>query len=76
MSQENGWPEVLDGVLNPIDNPYAAALKLTEAMLASGQIELSQEPDRAALTAADLLKATIRECLKLEEHFNRALDQH
>jgi len=48
MNQENGWPAPLPGVLNPIDDPYAAAQQMAVAVIGSGLLPLPQDAEKAA----------------------------
>ncbi|CAN7659873.1 hypothetical protein LJR232_005005 [Aquipseudomonas alcaligenes] len=70
MSQENGWPAPLAGVLNPIDDPYAAAQQMAVAIVSSGKFELPLEAEKAADRVHELVKVVLQNYLKLREHYD------
>ncbi|MCY1307280.1 hypothetical protein D9M68_624570 [compost metagenome] len=70
MSNENGWPTPLPGVLNPIDDPYAAAQQMTVAMIQSGKIVLPMNTEKAADQVYELMQAVLQRYLKLRDHYD------
>ncbi|OHS09307.1 hypothetical protein HMPREF3289_01175 [Pseudomonas sp. HMSC75E02] len=72
MSQENGWPAPLAGVLNPIDDPYAAAQQMAVAAVSSGRLALPEKPDDVAEFLVKFQRTLTQEYLKLRDAYDRS----
>ena len=70
MTQETGWPAALPGVLNPIDDPYAAAQQMAVALVSSGKLNLPEDPLKAAETIYDFLKVLTDQYCKLRDAYD------
>ncbi len=75
MTQESGWPAALPGVLNPIDDPYAAAQQMAVALVASGKLNLPQDPVEAADAMYPFLKALTEQYCKLRQAYDLSEQQ-
>lgn len=67
---ESGWPAPLAGVLNPIDDPYAAAQQMAVAMISSGQLKLPSDPVEAAEKTYEFVQAITKQYLKLRDFYD------
>ncbi|MDH0640642.1 hypothetical protein N5D52_27335 [Pseudomonas sp. GD03860] len=72
LPEASGWPAPLAGVLNPIDDPYAAAQQMAVAMVSSGQLKLPSDPVKAAEQTYEFVQALTRQYLKLREFYDRS----
>lgn len=70
MNQENGWPAPLPGVLNPIDDPYAAAQQMAVAIASRDSYKAGANVEEAAQKVYDLMQALIGQYLKLREFYD------
>ncbi|MCE4073520.1 MULTISPECIES: hypothetical protein [Pseudomonas] len=70
MTQEKGWPDPLAGVLNPIDDPYAAAQQMAVAMVRSGFVQGTIDPEQAAERVVALQRRLTEQYLKLRDHYD------
>lgn len=68
--EPEGWPAPLAGVLNPIDDPYAAAQQMAVAMISSGQIKLPSDPIKAAEQTYEFVQAVTKQYLKLRDFYD------
>ena len=75
MTQESGWPAALPGVLNPIDDPYAAAQQMAVAMVSSGKLDLPSDPIKAADAMYPFLKALTEQYCKLQDAYDLSKQQ-
>lgn len=72
LPEQSGWPAPLAGVLNPIDDPYAAAQQMAVAMISSGQLKLPSDPVDAAEKTYELVQAITKQYLKLRDFYDRS----
>ncbi|WEV90031.1 hypothetical protein [Pseudomonas phage PotUPM1] len=70
MSENDGWPAPVAGVLNPIDDPYAAAQQMAVAIVSSGTFGLPIEAGKAADRVDELVRALLDNYLKLRDHYD------
>lgn len=70
MTQETGWPAPLAGVLNPIDDPYAAAQQMAVAIVSRESFSPGKNAHEAAEKVYELTKALIEQYLKLQEFYD------
>lgn len=70
MTQETGWPADLPGVLNPINDPYAAAQQMAVALVSSGKLDLPSDPIEAADAMYPFLKALTEQYCKLRDAYD------
>lgn len=62
------WPKPLPGVLNPVDDPHAAAQQMAVAIISSGQFPIASDPVKAAEQACELVQAITKQYLKLRNY--------
>lgn len=72
LPENSGWPAPLAGVLNPIDDPYAAAQQMAVAMISSGQLKLPSDPVEAAEKTYEFVQAITKQYLKLRDFYDRS----
>ena len=70
LPEGTGWPAPLAGVLNPIDDPYAAAQQMAVAMISSGHIKLPSNPIKAAEKTYEFVQEITKQYLKLREFYD------
>lgn len=70
LPESAGWPAPLAGVLNPIDDPYAAAQQMAVAMISSGKIKIPSNPIKAAEKTYELVQEVTKQYLKLREFYD------
>lgn len=68
--ESSGWPSPLAGVLNPIDDPYAAAQQMAVAMISSGKLFLPSDPIEAAGKTYEFVQAITKQYLKLRDFYD------
>jgi hypothetical protein len=70
LPESSGWPAPLAGVLNPVDDPYAAAQQMAVAMISSGQLTLPSDPVEAAEKTFEFVQAITKQYLKLRDFYD------
>ncbi|WP_223431566.1 hypothetical protein [Pseudomonas sp. GL-B-26] len=70
LPENSGWPTPLAGVLNPIDDPYAAAQQMAVAMISSGKLTFPSDPVEAAEKTYEFVQAITKQYLKLRDFYD------